>query len=198
MSSLVSRIMHRTGIIASALAGVFLGASAASAQLPPPDFRVVTIDQGSPVVAIGPRVVGAVVTQDFFLPERLLLSGIRFWTVENAGFDGTVNWAIHDDAGGLPGQVRASGVLTSGYTKTATGRVVAGFNWPEYVYNINIPPVALPGGPLHLALRLNGNCFPFGQVFWSPPPAAAARERLCKTVAWAPGNPSAANTPSNS
>ena len=168
MLSNLSRVAQPLRIIGSCVAGILLALNAAMAQLPPPDFRSVTIDQGSPTLVIGRQLANAIVSQDFVLPERLLLSGIRFWTIEGFGFDGTINWAIHQNAGGQPGPVIASGIVTSGYTKTATGRIFPSVNWPEYLYDVHIPPVTLPSGPLHLALKLNSNCIFSQQIFWSP------------------------------
>ncbi len=114
------------------------------------------------------------VADDFAFTQPTTITGIRFWAFVAAGdlktstdFNGTVGWAFHEDEGGRPGAVVASGLdKTPGLTRDGTNST----NGYEYILGVDIATdVTLDPGAYWLQLREGEINSPFdgSRTFWS-------------------------------
>lgn len=94
----------------------------------------------------------AQVADDFTLGGDSVVTGLRFYTLQQsaADYSGTINWTIYSTSGTGPAAVLASGDVAA--TGSATG-ASSGFGYAEYVFDITLAPLNLAAGTYWLALQ---------------------------------------------
>lgn len=131
----------------------FLGAGilALSLGIAPSMQAAILFNNGAPDQISGDNMSEALVADDFTIGGLSDITNLRFWSVQSDvdDYEGSVYWAIHSDAAGLPGGVLFSGTFAA--VANATGNST-GFGYDEYVFDI---PVAfqLGAGTYWLALH---------------------------------------------
>ncbi len=102
--------------------------------------------------------------EDFVLAADTNLTSVRFWTLEGVpGWDGTCTYAIHGDAGGVPGGVLDSGSVA--LTRTNLGPA-SGLTWYENDFDLPAPLNLTAGTTYWLALHMSADCVTRDEVFW--------------------------------
>lgn len=136
-------------------------------------FGFVVWDQGYPDTVNGNEMTLWNQGENFSLGGRTILTGCVFWTLDCGKWDGTLEWAIWDDAGGVPGALRASGA--TGLSRFYTGRDP--FGCPEYDNFFNFPGgTTLDAGNYILTLHMSSDCGTRDEIYWEtsafggPPP----------------------------
>lgn len=122
-------------------------------------------DQGYPNLVDGNEMTRWIQAENFYLEVDTNLTACRFWTVDfpSPGFDGTLEWWIHEDAGGAPGAVVYSGV--TGVSRFATGRSPS-WGGNEYENEFGFGGVSLPAGNYYLALHMSSDCTTRDEIYW--------------------------------
>jgi hypothetical protein len=129
-------------------------------------FASTTIyDNGAPNHAYGANVGPHHQGNDFQLSSPSSITSMHIWTGEGGVWDGTLDWWILDDAGGLPGNVMASGAGQN-IVKTPTGLIVwSGLTEYEYDFEVTGVPVLEAGTTYWLVLHLSSD-FDDDQIAW--------------------------------
>ncbi len=121
-------------------------------------------DGGSPDLSNGNEMTQWLQTEDFDASSDSVVHFVRFWTLENAGWDGTCEISFHPEIGFSPGPAYfvGTGSLVS---RTATGRSNFGLAEVEYVFAI--PGGAfVPQGRNWLGLHMSADCGTRDDVYW--------------------------------
>ncbi len=128
----------------------------------------VVFDNGEPsLYGYGNGVLDRLQADDFELMQGAILTKGHFWTLEGDLWDGTLEYFIFADDGGMPGTIVSSGDGQS-VVKNATGRATPLAE--EYKYSFEFEtPIDLDAGEtywfgLHLAADYAGNSY---VIIWS-------------------------------
>ena len=126
-------------------------------------------DGGSPDQFSGNEMLAWVQAEDFVLngATGTTLAAVHFWTGESGTtWDGTLNYYLFGDAGGMPASSSFAQGAGTNVTKTSTGNIVAGF-LNEYFYTFDLPtPLSLSAGTTYwLGLNLSSN-FNYNGIYW--------------------------------
>ena len=162
-----SPIGHRS-VLPSALVRTGMAALALSAaQL---SFAAPVFNNGSPDQVSGTQMSDVLVAEDFSLTASTTISSIRFWSIQFAPTDylGSVYWAVYSNVGGAPGAVLFGNTAVT-TTAVATGNST-GFNYAEYVFDVDVNDFVIGAGTYWLGLH-NG-----------PSASTVAREMLWSTT----------------
>ena len=139
-----------------------------------PAFAGLVYDNGTPDLKNGFDMTAFREADDFTLASASTIAGISFWSVPANGnfagsFDGSVTWAVYNDAAGSPGTLVSSATVNS-VPFTATGTDVQGnSNFPVFQLDVTLAaPLALSAGTywleLHEGASLTAN--DGSPVFW--------------------------------
>jgi hypothetical protein len=139
--------MFRNAMSALAIVGALGLMSAAKAD-------TIIYDNGAPNQANGNEMTEWIQSEDFSLLSAASITGIKFWTVEQAGgYAGSIYYSINSDSAGTPGSSLASGTIAP-VSRTSTGNSL--FFGDEFEYVLSITQLNLGAGMYHLLLH-NGS-----------------------------------------
>ncbi|MBL8746051.1 MAG: hypothetical protein JNK58_06815, partial [Phycisphaerae bacterium] len=119
---------------------------------------------GAPNLVDAYEMTGWEEADDFVLFEPTRVTGGRFWTLEIGAWDGTLEYRIYKDAGGLPGLQVAAGLASA--DRTLTGRSAFGLIEQEWRFELPAPGLLLPPGTYWLGLHASADCGSFDGIYW--------------------------------
>lgn len=133
----------------------------------------VVYDGGTPNLQSGDEMTAFIEADDFVLTQPALITGVRFWTIENValgGYAGSIWYGIYTTTtGGQPnlGSPAIESGLVVAPTRVDTGRALG--NYEEFMYSFDITPFLANAGVMYALGLHNGdpnNNFAFANVYW--------------------------------
>jgi hypothetical protein len=153
------KVFIRTLLVVAALAMLVGGRAQA----------IVVFDNGAPNGTNGLEMTRWVQADDFTLAAPSNLRGVHFWTLENtsppAPWDGTLQWHIFADAGGVPAAAPLHSGVAINIVKTATGVTIPLRTEYEYLFDFDSPVLLAGGTTFWLALHANAD-FSLDNIYW--------------------------------
>jgi hypothetical protein len=130
-----------------------------------PASAVTIFDNGGPDQVSGNEMTHWVQTEDFVLTTDSYLTDAHFWSVEGGSWDGTLDYFLFADAGGVPAAAPFATGSAVNVSKVATGNVL--FFGSEYEYSFDLAsPIPLSGGTTYwFGLHLSNN-FDRDEIYW--------------------------------